>query len=154
MKKKKKAPTKKPAPIRRHEDWPVRLAAFVSERRHVPFNWVKQNCCFLACDAIRALTGFDPAAKMFRAKVRRSADVARLLKKHGGVEAIAVKVCKECGFQEIPVLMAQRGDTLLLREKDAGPVLGFCDGPHGVFAGLHGLKFVPLADCQRAWRVG
>jgi len=156
-----------PEPVQRPENWPRRLHDFLQERRSRPFDWAENNCCFFACDGILAITGLDPAAKLFREVCHGALDAARLVRKHGGVEAIAEAQCAECGFVEVPVGRAQRGDLLLLdvdpkyrplgspgAQLAAQAVLGLCDGRHGVFAGPGGLQFVPVRHCRRAWAVG
>lgn len=96
---------------------------------------------------------------MFRGKYRDALGAARLVRKHGGVEAIAEKVCRRHGFHEVPVAMAQRGDVVLsdkAGEMSAGMkrILGMCCGRDAAFVGPAGLVFIPTGDCLRAWRVG
>lgn len=151
----------------RHEDWPQRLHEFIESRRRTAFDWESNNCCFFACDGILTITGLDPAAGMFREVCHGALDAARLVRKHGGVEAIAEAQCEACGFPEVPVLLAQRGDVLLMdvdrKYRPVGSpgagfaaqaVAGICIGTHGAFAGPKGLEFMPLAQCRRAWAVG
>lgn len=141
-----------PPRSRRHENWPSRLHDFIESRRERPFAWGRQDCCLLACDAIRAIIGKDPARGLFRGKYKDALGAARILKKHGGVERIAIKVCQAMGFARVKVPFARRGDVLLYKT-ERGPALGICDGPHGVFPGPTGLQFIPVASCRRAWRV-
>lgn len=142
-------------PPARYEDWPTRLFAFIEERRNRPFEWGVQDCCLFACDGIRAQSGLDPADKMFRGKYRDATGAARLVRKHGGVEAIAEKVCAAHGMPEVPVALAQRGFVVLMDTPDGLDVaLGLCVGGQAVFAGPAGLVFQPMAACRRAWRVG
>lgn len=135
---------------RRFEDWPARLGKFLVEHRSKPFAWGANDCCLFACNGIRAIIGLDPAAGKFRGQYRGAAGAVRLLKKEGGVEAIAERVCRELGFMEWPaVAQARRGD-LVLRETPDGPALGVCDGHLAVF---HGSAVVRLTECRRAWRI-
>lgn len=138
----------------RHENWPTLLAEFFAEHAAQPFAWGERDCCLFACNGIRAITGLDPAAKVFRGQYRDAAGAMRLVRKHGGVEAIAEKQCAEFGFAELATpKLAQRGDVVLVDTPAAGPALGLCDGSHGVFPGHDGLSRVPIAECRRAWRV-
>ncbi len=140
---------------KRVQDWPTLLFHFIEKRRHEPFAWGRQDCCLFACDGILAQTGLDPAAGMFRGKYRDALGAARLVKKHGGVEAIAVKVCARLGYAPVPVLMAQRGDVVLWDVPDAMKcALGVCIGAEAVFPGPDGLVFSEMKICRRAWRVG
>jgi hypothetical protein len=144
------------------QDWPTLLFHFIEARRNTPFAWGRQDCCLFACDGILAQTGLDPAAGLFRGKYRDALGAARLVRKHGGVEAIATKVCTGLGYHPVPVLMAQRGDVVLLSARAAGsagmfgrePVLGLCLGGEAAFTGQAGLVFHPVANCRKAWRVG
>jgi hypothetical protein len=144
------------------QDWPKLLFHFIEARRLTPFAWGRQDCCLFACDGILAQTGLDPAAGMFRGQYRDPLGAARLVKKHGGVEAIAVQVCARLGYGPVPVAMAQRGDVVLMSAKNAGvaglfgrqPVLGVCIGAEAAFTGTDGLVFHPVENCRRAWRVG
>jgi hypothetical protein len=158
--------TKPSAPVaatapRRHEDWAARLFAFVEHHRRQPFKWGERDCCMFVCAGILTTTGLDPAAKLFRGKYRDAVGAARLLKKHGGVEAIAASVCAEHGFPEVRVAMAQRGDVVLIDVDEAGhpakgaarSALGLCIGGQSVFPGPDGLKFVGVGECRRAWAV-
>lgn len=155
-------PASRPRRASRVQDWPTLLFHFIEARRHTPFAWGQQDCCLFACDGILAQTGLDPAAGMFRGKYRDALGAARLVRKHGGVEAIAVKVCKELGYAPVPVLMAQRGDVVLMSAKNAvgaglfgrQPVLGICVGAMVAFTGAAGLVFHPVGSGQKAWRVG
>lgn len=147
---------KQPAPVRRFEDWPTRFFAFVEQRRAEPFAWGANDCCLFACDGVQSQTGLDPAAKLFRGKYRDSLGAARLVRKHGGIEAIAVKVCGQHGWPELLTpRVAQRGDVVLL-DVDTGMecALGLVVGAEAVFTGPEGLTFVPLASCRRAWAIG
>lgn len=143
------------APSRRLPNWPKLLAEFIESRRNLPFEWGRQDCCLFACDGILSQSGLDPAAKMFRGKYRDALGAARLVRKHGGVEAIAAKVCAEHGWPEIRPAMAQRGDVVLLPmphdEMKVG--LGLCLGAVGAFTGASGLLFLPMTGVTRAWAV-
>lgn len=135
---------------RRVDNWPAKLAEFFATEGLAPFVWGERDCCLFACNGIRAITGLDPAAEMFRGKYRGATGAARLLKKHGGVEAVAVARCAELGFVEwARVYQARRGDVVLL-DTPEGPALGVCDGVNVRFAG--GARKL-LGECRRAWRI-
>lgn len=145
----------------RVQDWPTLLFHFIESRRQQPFAWGKQDCCLFACDGILAQTGLDPAAKMFRGKYRDALGAARLVRKHGGVEAIAAQVCAAHGWLELPTpRLAQRGDVVTINATageglDFGPAqLGICLGAEAAFPGREGLVFHPLKACIRAWAIG
>lgn len=143
-----------PASVNRHQDWPTRLFSFIEERRDAPFEWGRQDCCLFVCDGIHAMTGVDPAKPDFRGRYKDGLGAARLLKKHGGVEAVAGMVCARLGFAPVPVASAQRGDVVLIHATaNEEPALGLCLGAQGAFPGKAGLEMHPLGDCQQAWAV-
>lgn len=101
------------------------------------------------------MTGFDMALD-FRGKYDSALSAARVMKKFagGGVEELAAKVASQNDIVEIPLLMAQRGDVVLLNSP-LGYGLGIL-GLHGHLvhaAGPDRLTMVPLKDCFRAWRI-
>ncbi len=149
------------ARISRREDWAERLHALIESRKTAPFAWGAHDCCLWVCDCILTMTGHDPAAENFRGQYSDALGAARLLKKLGGVEAIAEKQCAAAGFAAVPVAFAQRGDVALADLGDANaptgtksPALGIVESGHGVFPVAVGLQWVPLALCRRTWRVG
>lgn len=146
---------RKPKSPARRQDWPSRLFAFIEQRRHMPFTWGSHDCCLFACDGIRSQTGLDPAAKLFRGRYRDAAGAVRLVRKHGGIEAIAESVCRAHGFEELASpLLAQRGDVVLVEVEDGMKhAVGLCLGAECAFAGTDGLVMRGVAECCRAWRV-
>lgn len=120
----------------------------------MPFAWGVQDCCLFACDGLRAITGLDPAAKLFRGQYRDAAGAARLVRKHGGVEAIAAAVCAAHGWPEVPPALAQRGDTVIIDTPDGlGAAVGLHLGDRLAFAGAEGVVYHPPAAARRAWAV-
>lgn len=150
------SPSVRSASRPRVQDWPTLLFHFIESRRHQPFQWGKQDCCLFACDGILAQTGLDPAAEMFRGKYRDALGAARLVRKHGGIEAIAVKVCRKYGWPELfSPRLAQRGDVVLMDVTDGMKyMLGVSIGDSAAFPGTDGLVFLPLKACRRAWAIG
>ena len=51
------------------------------------------------------------------------------------------------------VLLAQRGDVLLLSLPGSAPAVGICAGLNGLFLEPDGLASVPIQDCKMAWRI-
>jgi hypothetical protein len=151
-----KASKKKSAPatVRRLSNWPGLHARFLSERAALPFEWGKNDCCLFACDGILTTTGLDPAAKIYRGKYHDKLGAARLLRKQGGVERLAARVCKAHGFKGCPVAMARRADIVLFNMPGVGLTLGICDGARSAFVAEGGLVWYPTLQCRRAWRIG
>jgi len=136
----------------RCDNWPGKLALFIEEKRHQPFDWVRNNCCFFACDWLAILTGKDPAAE-YRERITSDLSAARVLKEEGGAIGIAEKVCEANRWFKTPLKLARRGDIAALDTPD-GQAIGVVIGAMVAFAGTHGVEFRPLSSCRRAWRVG
>lgn len=137
--------------IARFENWPSRLFGLIESRRKTPFQWGDHDCCLFACDAVKAMTGTDPA-KPFRGYSGED-EAKKLIAAYGTLEDLISARCREMGFSEIAPAMSQRGDLALFDNK-GNPALGLCVGGEVVFPGKIGLAALPLSVCRRAWRVG
>lgn len=130
-----------------------RLHSAFAARCGRPFVWGENDCTLFACDLVEAATGVDYAA-VLRGRYRTAAGAARALRRFagGGLEAAAEKIAQDNGLEEVPPLMAQRGDFVLL-DAAAGPALGVCLGATFIAAGPAGAVSLPLKRARRAWRV-
>lgn len=138
---------------RRVSNWPLLLDAFIESRRHVPFEWGRNDCCSFACDAVHVLTGIT-IGRRFRSQYDDAKSAVRLLKESGGVLGIATDEFALYGFRPLlTVLLAQRGDVVVLDTPEHGPALGVCLGQKAVFPGPSGLTFDSIANCYRGWRI-
>lgn len=143
--------------MKRFEDWPSRLAAFVDESKTKPFAYGTWDCCIAVCDAIQVMTGKDPGA-LFRGQYSTALGATREMLEisGGGVERTAVVIAASFDMPEIPVLRAGRGDVVLV-PVDEGDALGFVyltGVSIAVAAQPKGLLYVPLCFGRRAWKVG
>lgn len=139
--------------MKRFEDWPLRLEKFLAEAEQKTFEWGSFDCCLFSCDAVLATTGVDLAAG-FRGQYSSELGAAKLLTRYRGVPGVAWKIAAEHGILEVPVLMAQRGDVVMI-DSPLGPTLGIV-GLHGhkaKFITPEGLKDYPVGDCTKAWRI-
>jgi hypothetical protein len=148
-----------------HPHWQELLHGYFLRRQNEAFKWGTMDCCLFACDAIRELTDVD-LAQDFRGQYDSLLSAVRAMKTFTAagsespdeeldlVEAVAVKIATQFGIEEVPVLMAQRGDVLLLDSRP-GKGLGILGlrGTHAHCAGLDGVVDVPLHECFRAWRI-
>jgi hypothetical protein len=164
------------APIAFHTHWQELLHNYLLRRQREAFQWGTMDCCLFACDAILELTGVDLAAD-FRGKYDSLLSAVRAMKRfttevtevteeitklpnyqitnsEDPVEMVAIKIARIHGIEEVPVLMAQRGDILLL-DSPLGKGLGILGlrGTHVHCAGPDGVVDVPLKECLRAWRI-
>jgi hypothetical protein len=131
--------------MNRVENWPKLLAAFIDERREVPFTWGKADCCLFAADWVRLATDLDPAADL-RGKYDSGLGARRIIKRSGGLGAMVARALLPLGFREVALSLAGRGDVIVRDSGDgdcAGVVLG------------DGLSFIntQLQADARIWRI-
>lgn len=143
--------------MRRTLGWEHRLAAYLAERRDMPFAWGSQDCCRFACAGLVAQGLPDPMAGVRAYKTARGA--AGAIRRLGGsLDEAATRLGAKAGLHEVGATFAQRGAAVLADiETPWGtvePALGLV-GLDGLawFAGPEGLVWRPLRDCRRAWIV-
>ena len=134
--------------MRRVEDWPRRLAAFVERARHRPFQWGVNDCALLAAAWVLEAAGEDFAAP-FRGRYEDKAVAVALLAARGGLEAV---VTAALGAPLAVPALARRGDVVMV-ETAEGRALGVCVGAVAACAGAAGLAFVEMGQWRQAWRV-
>jgi len=135
----------------RHYDWLTKFREF-EENRYGPFKWGENDCCLYACDAIAAITGVDPAAKL--RGYTTEAEANALIAQYGTLEDLAVAITTEYGMPELSPKKAQRGDVVLCRWMDK---LSLCIiGTHGHPQGPseRGIVALPRGAMLRGWSVG
>lgn len=151
----------KPA-LKRFEDWPTRLDAFIASRMKSPFVWGEQDCCMFAGSAVNAMTGVDLCAR-FREKYSTASGAAKIL---WDTETHSIRVLMQFTAElwrlpEIPVSFAQRGDLVLIEQKrngnqarmEHGMGIVSLDGTEAWAAGAEGIVTVPVLRCQLAWKI-
>jgi hypothetical protein len=141
--------------IKRHHNWNVKLAEFITERAHAPFIWGQNDCCWFANDAVLAMSGVDIAAK-FRGKYDSKEAAYKIVKDYakGGVVEFADKLLREHGVKEVELNFATGGDVVLV-DGDYGDTLGIVElnGREVLATGLNGLMRLPRAQWKKAWRI-
>jgi len=139
-------------------DWPDRLANFLADSRHEPFEWGRHDCCLFGANGVRAIAEIDVAAP-FRGRYRTAIGAARVLRRFagGGVAEAAREIGRRLDCPEIDPRLAQRGDVALVTgvPGDAlGGALGLCIGGRFAVAALAGgWGAVPLGQVAAAWAV-
>lgn len=100
--------------LKRVEQWPRELSAFLRERSSMPFVWGQNDCLMYPADLVLRLTGVDPAVK-WRGKYSTEAEAKELLKIHGGVDGI---ITEGLGFRgDRNVKTGGRGDIVMVKTK-------------------------------------
>lgn len=138
-------------PLVRKPDWPLRLHAYIAQRRRIAFAWGVQDCCQFARGAAKAITDRDIAKGrgLKLCRYRKTGTAARVLARLGGVAAIPGL----CGLREIKPAFAQRGD-FVLSLTEGRETLCVCIGTELAAPGAAGLVFRPMSEALRAWRIG
>ena len=135
--------------LRRFEDWPARLDAFVESRRNVAFAWGVTDCCTHCFDAIEAMTG----RKVWPAVTWSTAiEAMRVLQEEGGLTGLWTKAMGAPPAQNH--LEARRGDVVLAEDPQGREVTMLCLGSSLCGPGEERLEFLPLANGRLVWRVG
>lgn len=136
--------------LRRFDDWPRRLHAFIRARREMPFEWGRNDCCTFALEGnVVALTGIDLLPGVPRPASGFGA--ARFLRARGHEDATGLAT-ELLGEPIEQVAFAQRGDVVALPHGDEA-TLGVCVGADVAAPALAGLEFFPVRLGLLAWRV-
>jgi hypothetical protein len=152
--------------MQRLPDWQRRLANTISTAHHVPFAWGTWDCALAACRLIHAVTGVDPA-ESYRGKYADEAGAIAILGA-SDLGTFAASVAASYGMEEVPPLLARRGDLVLVNNappprataENSAPVPTSALGIVGLdprfahCAAEHGMKRIALHRWLRAWRVG
>ena len=140
--------------IYRRGDWESRLADFLSSRENLEFKYGVNDCCLFVADAVKVMTGIDPAGD-FRGKYKNLLGSKRILKGLG-VRGLVELITRDYGFEEIDnPAFAHRGDVVLV-ESAPGDTMGLIDLSRTRVAipGDEGLVRYELDTIKTAWRIG
>ena len=129
-------------------DWQIGFANCVSANMSKKFVWGEHDCVLWASNAVKALTGHDPA-ESFRGSYNSALGAARVLKEHGGMEAI---VTKQLEREAVSPAFANVGDVLLVMQ-EGQPMLAVCNGETMLAPGLNCLVSLPTLSAVKAWKV-
>lgn len=142
----------------RLEGWESRLATVIELARVTPYHLGEHDCFRLACAAVEALTGIDRWPE-WRGRYATRTEAVRLLQsyvdEHGcqmDLPMFTVAFSHFFGIEPSAVRLARRGD--IVEYIDREPHLGIIIGREAAVLGEDGLRFVPLASCNHAWRIG
>lgn len=128
-------------------DWHARLIELIQARREEPFAWGSNDCCMWAADAVKVMTGRDPAEDL-RGRYRSASGAARVLARLGGIASAGAR----CG-EEVPRLCAQVGDIGLVSSDGTREALAVCIGEHWLAVVKNGLGLIDLDRVLKTWRV-
>lgn len=138
-------------------DWEDRLSAFIDANRSRSFEWGQWDCILMACSAVEAQTGVDPAAE-YRGRYTDKEGAMLALRELG--KGTLIRTMNDV-FPRRPVGKARRGDLVMF-----DGAAGVCMGGQALFVGeerlaeaagvrmREGLIAIPRALWTRAWSVG
>lgn len=155
------APAAPPQLRKRPQDWPDRLAAVVHDALDLPFVLGQHDCGRFACQVAEAITGRNPAPWL--EGYTTEAELDALLAQHAApaaegstaslLERAVAATMQAFGATEIPVLMAQRGDWVILQVGNED-LLAVVIGKDAVAPGPDRQRHVPVAKfAKRAWAI-
>lgn len=100
--------------VRRVEQWPAELSAFLRDRRTMPFQYGVNDCLLFPADAVFRMSGVDFAAP-WRGKYETEEQAKAILADNGGVQ---VMITDALGFKGTKSLLtAKRGDVVMANTK-------------------------------------
>ena len=144
--------------MRRFEDWPERLAAYLAGHAGSRFGYAppEVDCCRFAFGAVLATTGVDMHAP-FHGQYRSARGALRVMRSYVGSPAlisVLPKLAAEHGLAPAAPAFGSRGDLALCRGGDLY-ALGVVslDGRSVTGMAATGLNSVPLAQALQIWRV-
>ena len=134
------------------DNWPILLAQFIEQRRHVPFGWGTNDCCLFGADWVLRATSKDLAADL-RGRYGSALGAARILGRCGGVRGLIKNRGEQIGIQSVPSRSIQRGD-LVVANMGRGESIGISLGNVAAFVSRDGLIFASFdfqinAPCWR-----
>jgi hypothetical protein len=139
--------------MKRRSDWQFRLAEHHRQTFNRSFEWGEFDCAMAVCDAVKAMTGEDPAPG-YRGTYH---SLAAALKICGGdLGNFAGGIAKAHGFREVPPAFGRRGDVVLVDNGEPSHALGIVDlsGRFALCACEKGTVRLPMTRWLRAWQVG
>jgi hypothetical protein len=138
--------------MQRKTNWPSALHAYMESVKHASFQYGVYDCGLFAAGCIEAMTGLDLAAD-FRGYANRlgAMDACRQVCKSASIPKVGEYVASTYGLNAVPVLMAQRGDLAVVRNRRFGIVA--LTGGHVMVPGKYGVILFPLKSATKVYRV-
>lgn len=145
----------------RPPDWQSKMIAALAARRDEPFVWGGHDCALFACDIAEAICGID-FAEPLRGHYTTRRGAYKVLKSFAGgaLEEAAAKIAEDHNCEEVPILMARRGDIVIAEltvtydgHEYVQDCLGVCLGQGAAYATGTGFAQAPITQARRAWRI-
>ena len=136
----------------RYQDWPSRLHRYIESIKETPFKYGIYDCGLMAAGCIHAMTGED-FAEEFRgyASSREALDSIKRVTGSASIAKLGGYVASKHGLTEVPILMAQRGDLAIVRNRRFGIVA--LTGSEIYVPAKTGVIRVPLDHATAIYRI-
>lgn len=131
----------------RVRDWEIELAKVVEKHIQIPFAYGVSDCYIVCADVVKAITGEEPYENV--RDYTTEAGAAKQLKKHGFESVEDAWAAK---FEEIPPVMAQRGDVCIF-DTPNGPAGAPVTSSGAFLKTPDDFMFVTPMGAKRAFRV-
>lgn len=143
--------------MKKLSDWVQRFETVVEKKKNLHFDWGTHNCVTFASDLFEATTGKKVQADIKLAPNSTERQAYVVLKKFagGGIDNALEKTAKEFGLEEIPPLMAQRGDLLIVEFDGTrcAATVNLTGRSAIAVTPDKGLADIPMKFAVRAWRI-
>lgn len=133
----------------KQKGWERALINYIGSKARASFKPGTLDCGLFFADAVLAMTGVDIAPKL-RGKYRTIKAAYKILNGMGFANHVEYVASL---YEEVPPLMAQRGDGAVGLDVDGEPALGIVQGEMCYFMTLQGLTLVPITQITRAFRI-
>lgn len=131
--------------VKRKDNWPELLSAYLSERRKMPFKWGENDCLQFASRCVERLTGDNFYEEYLGYTTKEGAEA--VLAEHGGVIAI---ITRYLGQGTRNFLTATRGDLAIIKMPEITAGIVDDSGRNIMVVHENGIIRVPL---DKAWRI-
>ena len=132
----------------------TKLSEYLSKVQNKPFKYGTLDCAIFTASAVDSQIGTKLKSKLF-GKYKNLKDIAKRIKEigKGGYTKAIEKICKDNKFKEISPSYAQRGDAVIMKEKNKilVGIIGLNNKP--IFISKQGIVEEEKDVIVKAWRI-
>jgi len=136
----------------RYDDWVTRLDVYVESMQGRKFAYGEFDCGLFAAGCIQAMTGEDLAAELRGYESRAAAiEAMKRLCGSASIRKLGDAIAAAHNLSAVPVLMAQRGDLAIVRDRRFGIVT--LSGTEIYVPAKRGIMRFALKDATKVYRI-
>jgi hypothetical protein len=136
----------------RKEDWPARLHQYIESVKNSTFAYGQFDCGLLAAGCIEAMTCEDFASELRGyTSAREALAASKRVCGYYSIRKLGEYLAAQHHLKEVPVLMAQRGDLAVVKDRRFGIVT--LSGTEIYVPAKQGIARVPLTDATKVYRI-